>query len=127
MIQVIDKAVVPEKKVKPMRLLIVMVSVFCGFFLSARGSSDPSIPYSFSPRCRASGPPLCAPLVTPLPALTVPPEAISWIPRIDWLRLRPQSALTWNLTVFTSGSGFATNIIFANILGRDVSERRNGP
>lgn len=33
-IQVIDKAVTPEKKVKPMRLLIVTVSVFCGFFLS---------------------------------------------------------------------------------------------
>jgi uncharacterized protein involved in exopolysaccharide biosynthesis len=31
---VIDKAVTPEKKVKPMRLLIVTVSLLCGFFLS---------------------------------------------------------------------------------------------
>ena len=38
------------------------------------------------------------------------------------LRSRLQSALTWNLvgTVFTLGSSFVTNIIFANILGRDV-------
>jgi tyrosine-protein kinase Etk/Wzc len=33
-IQVIDKAVTPEKKVKPKRLLIVTVSVLCAFFLS---------------------------------------------------------------------------------------------
>jgi O-antigen/teichoic acid export membrane protein len=38
------------------------------------------------------------------------------------LRSRLQVGLTWNLvgTVFTLGSSFVTNILFANILGRDV-------
>jgi tyrosine-protein kinase Etk/Wzc len=33
-IQVVDKAVVPAKKAKPKRLLIIILSVFVGFFLS---------------------------------------------------------------------------------------------
>lgn len=48
-IQVIDKAVTPEKKVKPMRLLIVMVSVFCGFFLSVLAAFLVEYARSFPP------------------------------------------------------------------------------
>ena len=48
-IQVIDKAVTPEKKVKPMRLLIVTVSVFCGFFLSVLAAFLIEYARSFSP------------------------------------------------------------------------------
>lgn len=49
-IQVIDKAVTPEKKVKPMRLLIVMVSVLCGFFLSVLSAFLIEYACSFPPR-----------------------------------------------------------------------------
>jgi uncharacterized protein involved in exopolysaccharide biosynthesis len=48
-IQVIDKAVIPEKKVKPMRLLIVTVSVFCSFFLSVLAAFLIEYARSFSP------------------------------------------------------------------------------
>jgi len=50
-IQVIDKAVLPEKKAKPKRILIVIVAAFAGFFIAVfaaffkeflgRSSDDP--------------------------------------------------------------------------------------
>jgi tyrosine-protein kinase Etk/Wzc len=54
-IQVIDKAVTPEKKVKPMRLLIVTVSLLCGFFLSVLAAFLIEYARSFSGTGAAQG------------------------------------------------------------------------
>lgn len=54
-IQVIDKAVTPEKKVKPMRLLIVTVSLLCGFFLSVLAAFLIEYARSFSDTGAAQG------------------------------------------------------------------------